>query len=140
MGECIESDGGRREFLKKAAVGAAAAWVAPTVLSGAAAAQGSGALVLELFLDEDLGPDTTSTPCNNQDIWLDVDAVPPAVLFFTGELITVLAVEGIGANVVAGSVVPPLPVSSGPGGSSAISLVVDDPGSYQGIRITYRCD
>jgi hypothetical protein len=35
---------GRRSFLKKAGIGVAAAWVAPTVLSTAAHAQGSGAM------------------------------------------------------------------------------------------------
>lgn len=41
-GHELTLDGDRRSFLKKAGIGVAAAWVAPTVLSTAAHAQGSG--------------------------------------------------------------------------------------------------
>jgi hypothetical protein len=60
-GHELTLDGDRRSFLKKAGIGVAAAWVAPTVLSTAAHAQGSGVFDAPTFRDGNSGSSTTTS-------------------------------------------------------------------------------
>lgn len=137
----------RRGFLKRAAIGAAAAWVAPTVLSQAAHAQGSGAPLLRVIVA--LGGSVPTcggilsltpiagvpTPPADAVGLLAVAGLPPAVAL---EIHHLVPVGGDGDESVT---LPPQPMDPPHVMGPPLPFEVDFGGGAlpTGLEVTYRC-
>jgi len=115
-GEATEA-ANRRHFLKKAAVGAAAVWAAPTVLSQPASAQGStGTETVSIFILAE--PQATPLRCGQAFLggaWIFPQPIPPDTTAWAATLATLGADPCVPVELVSLSLVGP--------GTHAITLI-----------------
>ena len=128
-GEMHEGDATqRRSFLKKAAVVAGSAWVAPVVLSQSAFAQGSSGRFSQSFGGE--VQDFQLSPCTGAFMTVVGTSATEGDVTLTGSGARIVDIVWAVATV---SITPPLPLVA-PGAAHAI--VASPPSSY---TVTWEC-